>query len=791
MRGREREVGFNVDAYTAKLIGRENVSKLEGAVLEIVKNAYDADASIFCLYYSKIKDMIYMLDNGTGMKEEVIRNHWMTIGNSSKKESYISKGNRVQTGAKGIGRFALDRISDRCNMLTISEEGGIEWIVDWDDFNHKRNISDVKAKLFDSDENLLEYVQIQSWVNQSMVKAMKRLDFYGTGTAFCMEGLHDSWDEKTMQRLRIHLETLLPPDVVNDFHIYFFDDTTREEEAEIISSNLETYDYKIEFELQDNQLEIELSRNEFDFGDMEETLFQEGILPREEQPYFHGKKKELLFSLQDIKEEQNYIGNISGTLYFNKITVEKGDTEKFYYKDITGRRNLTKEFGGIKIYRDHFRVRPYGEYGDNDFDWLALSGRRNKSPAGLAHHTGKWRVGAEQIIGTINISRENTNLEDAANRNGIQDGIGFAQLKNILINVIAEFERDRQSVGRPLAEYKRQQDEMAAEKERMRLLAEARRKWEEEQRRKRQEAQECEEKQASEEKETDTEEDIEAENTENVTDEPPTVDPQDVENLIDSMEKKQEQELQDLRDEIKMLQTLATTGIVTNMFMHEIRTLTNNIGQELDSAYEAIKYDNDMEYAFKNIVRAIASKKNFSSWFGVTIESIRKDKRRRKINNIKNMLEQFMDTWKGILDRKNISLVYQCDADIEFKCFEFDIENIISNLISNSVKSFDREMEAVLEKREIELVISEEELGFALAYKDSGWGLIPRYKAHPELILEPFESGEKTDEEEGTGMGMWIVNKTVLEYDGVIDLSENKTLETGFAVEMSFGGKYV
>lgn len=590
-----------------------------------------------------------------------------------------------------------------------------------------------------------------------------------------------------MQRLRVHLETLLPPDVVNDFHIYFFDDTTKEEEAEIISSNLETYDYKIEFELHDNQLEIELSRNEFDFGEMEETLFQEGILPREEQPYFHGKKKELLFPLQDIKEEQNHIGNINGILYFNKITVEKGDTEKFYYKDITGRRNLTREFGGIKIYRDHFRVRPYGEYGDNDFDWLSLARRNRKSTAGLGHPTGKWRVGAEQIIGTVNISRENTNLEDAANRNGIQDGIGFSQLKNILINVIAEFERDRQSVGRALAEYKKQQDKIEAEKKQMRLLAEARRQWEEEQRRKQQEAQEREEKRESEEKETEAD----TKNTESSTEEPPTVNPQEVENLIDSMEKEQEQELQDLRDEVKMLQTLATTGIITNMFMHEIRTLTNNIGQELDSAYEAIKYDNDVEYAFKNIVRAIASKKNFSSWFGVTIESIRKDKRKRKTNNIKVMLEQFMDTWRSILDRKNISLLYQCDEDIEFRCFEFDIENIISNLLSNSVKSFDREMEALLEKREIKLVISAEESGFVLAYKDSGWGLIPRYKKQPELILEPFESEEKVEEEEGTGMGMWIVHKTVLEYDGAIDLSENKTLKTGFAVKMSLGGKYV
>lgn len=71
--------------------------------------------------------------------------------------------------------------------------------------------------------------------------------------------------------------------------------------------------------------------------------------------------------------------------------------------------------------------------------------------------------------------------------------------------------------------------------------------------------------------------------------------------LLSSVGDRQEQDIQELEDEMKMLQTLATTGIIANMFMHEIRTLTNNIGQELDSAYEAIKYDQDIEGAFQNI----------------------------------------------------------------------------------------------------------------------------------------------------------------------------------------------
>ena len=129
MRTNEKVLEFNVDAYTARLIGRENVSKLEGAVLEIVKNAYDADAKVFCLYYTNSQDCIYIMDNGSGMEEQVIVDHWMTIGNSSKKETYMSRGNRIQTGAKGIGRFALDRISDRCTMLTVSEK--VRWSGSW------------------------------------------------------------------------------------------------------------------------------------------------------------------------------------------------------------------------------------------------------------------------------------------------------------------------------------------------------------------------------------------------------------------------------------------------------------------------------------------------------------------------------------------------------------------------------------------------------------------------------------------------------------------------------------
>lgn len=159
---------------------------------------------------------------------------------------------------------------------------------------------------------------------------------------------------------------------------------------------------------------------------------------------------------------------------------------------------------------------------------------------------------------------------------------------------------------------------------------------------------------------------------------------------------------------------------------------------------------------------------------------------------MKKILEPFLSTWRGILKREQVVLLWKCDEGILFRCFEFDMDNIISNLISNSLYSFDREAERALEKKEITIEIKGIENGFLISYSDSGWGLVPKYKARPELILEAFESdrgaqpGEK--EVEGTGMGMWIVYKTVLEYKGDIDLSMNKQLEQGFQALIRIGG---
>jgi hypothetical protein len=142
------QIPFTVSARTARLIGQENFANAEGAIIELVKNSYDADASVCVIIIDPVNDSIRILDNGDGMTESTIRTHWMTIGTDDKKVNFKTKS-RVKTGAKGIGRFALDRLGKSSIMVTKTlESESLVWDVDWNQFeNTGAVISDIKATL--------------------------------------------------------------------------------------------------------------------------------------------------------------------------------------------------------------------------------------------------------------------------------------------------------------------------------------------------------------------------------------------------------------------------------------------------------------------------------------------------------------------------------------------------------------------------------------------------------------------------------------------------------------------
>lgn len=148
-------IPFAISARTAHLIGMENFANAEGAIVELVKNAYDADADT-CVVVADVREnkaesKLFIIDNGSGMTDEIIIKHWMTIGTDDKLlNARSSNKKRVKSGAKGIGRFALNRLGASAEMLSFacSElDKGYVWNVDWKKFDQARVLSDVEANL--------------------------------------------------------------------------------------------------------------------------------------------------------------------------------------------------------------------------------------------------------------------------------------------------------------------------------------------------------------------------------------------------------------------------------------------------------------------------------------------------------------------------------------------------------------------------------------------------------------------------------------------------------------------
>ena len=93
---------------------------------------------------------------------------------------------------------------------------------------------------------------------------------------------------------------------------------------------------------------------------------------------------------------------------------------------------------GIRLYRDHFRVRPYGEPSGKG-DWLDLGQRRSANPEAITQKY--WKVAPHQVVGAVFIGREsNINLVDQTNREGIVEGSGFFDLRAALLKAVVFFE---------------------------------------------------------------------------------------------------------------------------------------------------------------------------------------------------------------------------------------------------------------------------------------------------------------------------------------------------------------
>lgn len=357
---------FEPSARIQGLFGRELISNDYVAIAEVVRNAYDAGAKAITITLKATEPQkITILDNGSGMSTQEFENAWMRPGYSKKKD-LVKQGDRHVLGEKGIGRFAVDKLAEKVRITTKKgNRSPITALFDWTRFeDQNKYLKNIKISVQEvEDEELITQKQ---------------------GTRLELTDLRKIWAEKDWLNLRRELKNLLLP----------------------VKSTQQTF-------------KIIANCNNWESGYIEPNFNGEGSY----NYYFSiTKEGEVIWSLtrpdkiiEKLKAEGVSVKkNSAGTdLIDNTFGLVKG---RFYFFDKPAAIKKQDYDYGVGIYRDDFRVEPYGRKND---DWLGVKSKR-------ASRQGHAPVTPSKLFGYIEISRENNpNLKDLTNREGIQESDEF------------------------------------------------------------------------------------------------------------------------------------------------------------------------------------------------------------------------------------------------------------------------------------------------------------------------------------------------------------------------------
>lgn len=785
------KIPFQVSARAGKLLGRENFSNPEWAIIELVKNAYDADAES-CIVIFDIPDKkekmgavtrsddtpgadwgsIYIIDNGTWMTKETIENHWMQIGTWNKETQYLSEKHRIKTGAKGIGRFALDRLWKRTEMWTWSTNvdgtrTGLFWEMDWEQFDSpQRNISEINADL-EAYSIPGPRDKISELMGQSFLESRLKDSKFENGTIIKISNLKDDWHNEELKSVFSHLESLVPPEELNiSFGVQFVHLQNPAEFGVVRTSFFNDFDYRVtaNFNSQTLQIDLTIERDEFDVEKLKKEfghLFRDFSFPfdletigKKSFTYTKDVRKILSWNLNEWEiTTLNSLGDFHFSFHYVKFIYSK--KEEYPFKMITNvreRKSTLERFGWIKIYRDSFRVRPYG---DSKNDWLGLGFRAAKSPAGAGQRIWDWRVNNESLSWVISISRKtNPLLEDKSDRWGIQENEAFDIFKKVIIGVIHEFEVDRSRILNPIYLYKKRENERKQHEEinkRAQLLAQ---------------------------------EIITREKAGNSSDQDENKRKETYEEFIkDSFNKVFESAGSENHEEIAQIRSLASLWLIVSSFSHELKEISNN-ASEIDSLEKLvltmIPKDNEWSLSYKDMIDIFTllklDKDKIKHWVDYTLTTIRKDKRTRTKLDFDDFFVRLGKSWEKIFKRKDILLDISNqigEMPYTLKAFEMDMSTVFSNLISNSIDSF--EQRSSVGKRIISISFWISGKAIEIIFSDNGKGLDPVFDNKEDIFL-PFTTSKKDRRwnDIGTGLGMYLVKSVIDDNWGDIAILEPK-----------------
>lgn len=710
-------VRFSIDASHISRLGIELVSKQETAVAELIKNAYDADATTVDLIFkgSNVKGgVLEIIDNGQGMSRDQLLNGFMRISTQDKVLNPVSqKFKRQKAGRKGIGRFATQRLGHHLVITSqlLGANDSLKLEIDWD--------------LFEGGKDLF-------LVSNQITVAPKLLT---PGTTLRIDNLRDSWSDAQVQRAFRYVAELLQP-----FPLRVVVPKEPQKESGFKVSFFQQLDGDIK-SIADEELSIYANAYaEFSGSVDEKGQASISIISKAAKVNVNDR---LLVIEPKLKPKT---GQVLDSYPF--LAGVKFKTYYFIQDELpSGTRNMVRDVlnrqGGIRVYRNGFRVLPYGESFD---DWLGLQRSSALREVLPPHHNLNF-MGFVELVDV-----EGDRFEETASREGLLQNEAFTQLQDFVYRAlmagVIELARAREK--KAFATDKPKKEGSTSQKEKERSPQEEAAELAERLR-----AAAAETKAVSVPIQTDSSEDSENSKSEFSA---------DLSSMADAVEMIGAKS-QLIFEENGMLRVLASLGLTIGEFTHEVRHAL----AALTALLTTIENEGVSE---KSVADAKSNMLLLQSYVRYFDNAVTQNAHRRlDVHELRDLVNEFSEVISPTLTRQNVELTKHFNGyDLFTKpMHKSEWSSVLLNLFTNSLKAIQR----AGVKGKIHISGGTIDGQLFVEFSDNGDG-IPQDKA--DLIFDAFFTtssppgamASDTEKLVGTGLGLKIVRDIIDAANGEI-----------------------